>query len=506
MGSEQFSTMDSYEVFLRQTRIKINGMLNNVLWICIITGPFLALGAWTGIFPRIQYSTSLCIAVLMAVIAFCHRLMVKKFAASKVTSYFALIALEFLLFFMANSHVNIALTYYLVPLVALLFCDRILYLQACLVNFLVMLTSIWNISEHYSKMTVMDETPVQWFLNLAGGYVIETLIMVATGYIVCKYVTGYFSNFYKTHAELKEKAGKIEEQFSILRAMASVYQYINLLDLEAKTSTFFGQDSQDLEILDWSKRTRTKLNEELSRQVMLDQYENFLHFTNLSTLKERLGKKMSISEEFISINSGWFRSQYVVLKCDENGVPNKVVYTIQNIDEDKKREEHLIRISNTDELTRVFNRRSYENDMRHHEEGKDINSNLVLVSADINGLKQVNDNLGHEAGDEIIRGTANCLLSVMGNIGKVYRIGGDEFMVVAYTATDFEKVKDRFLEQVKNWSGKRVDHLAVSIGCVCKKDFPNASIEELEKIVDSRMYAMKQEYYKDKTHDRRVNK
>ena len=504
MGGEQFSTIDSYETFLRQTRIKINGMLNKVLWICIITGPSLALGIWTGIFPRVQYSTSIGIAILMAVIAICHKFLVDKFADSKATSYFALIALDFLLFYMANCHVNIALTYFLVPLVALLFCDKKLYLQACTLNFFVMLFSVWNISEHYAKTTILNETPVEWYLNLIGGYLIETVILVSTGYLVCKHMAVYFANFYKNRSELLEKEEKITEQFAVLRSMTEIYQYINLLDLEAKTSTFFGQDSKDLEILDWSKHTRTKLNDELSRQVMLDQYENFLHFTNLSTLIDRIGKKMSISEEFISVVHGWFRAQYIVVGRNANGVPNKVIYTVQNIDDDKKREEHLIRISNTDEMTRVFNRRSYENDIRHYKNAKDINPNLVLVAADVNGLKQVNDSLGHEAGDEIIRGAANCLVSIMGNIAQVYRIGGDAFMVVAYTATDFEKVKDRFLDLVKEWSGKTVNRLTVSVGYVCAKDFPDANIEQLEKIVDARMYAMKQEYYKDKNHDRRA--
>ena len=506
MGDGQFSTIDSYETFLKQTRIKINGLLNKVLWICIIAGPALALGVWAGIFPRVQYSTSFSITALLTLVAICHKFLVSKFAESRITSYFALIALDFVLFYMASCHVNIALTYFLVPLVALLFCDKKLYLLTCALNFVVMLTSVWTISEHYAQTTITNETPLEWYLNLIGGYVIESSILVAAGYLVCKHMVVYFSNFYKNQAQLLEKEEKITEQFAILSSMTEIYQSVNLLDLEAKTSTFFGQHCKDLEILDWSKRTRTKLNEELSRQVMLDQYENFLHFTNLSTLVDRIGQKKVISEEFISVIHGWFRAQYIVVNRNAEGVPNKVIYTIQNIDEDKKREEHLIRISNTDEMTHLFNRRSYENDVHHYKNAADINPNLVLVSADTNGLKQVNDTLGHEAGDEIIMATANCLVSVFGNIGKVYRIGGDEFMVVAYTATDFEKVKDRFLEQVRAWSGNRVDRLAVSIGYVCKKDFPDANIEELEKIVDSRMYAMKQEFYKDKAHDRRVKR
>lgn len=491
MGSDRSLTMDTYESFLKQTRVKVNKMLNKVLLICIVAGPALALGVWAGIFPRFHFETCIWVAIVMTILASVHKFLTEKFPASKVTSYFALISLDFLLVFMANAHINISLTYFIVPLVALLFCDRKIYLQSSVINFVVMLCSVWNVSEFYAELTIMDETRLYWFLNKMGGYTIEMVVLVATGYVVCKYMTVYFSNFYRNREELLAKDAKITEQFAILSSMTEIYQCINLLDFEKKTSSFFGQKE-------------AKSNEELSEQVMLDQYDEFMRFTDLSTLRERLGAKKIVSAEFISTVQGWFRAQYIVLERNNDGLPTKAVYTIQNIDEDKKREEHLIRISNTDELTRVFNRRSYENDILRYREGP-VDPNLVLVSADVNGLKKVNDTLGHEAGDEIIMAAANCLVSTMGHIGKVYRVGGDEFMVVAHLKDgDFEEVKTAFLEHVAKWSGKFVDRLSVSIGYICKKDYPDADIDTLERTVDSLMYKMKQNFYCEGKNDRRA--
>ncbi|MBR5705734.1 MAG: diguanylate cyclase, partial [Deltaproteobacteria bacterium] len=56
---------------------------------------------------------------------------------------------------------------------------------------------------------------------------------------------------------------------------------------------------------------------------------------------------------------------------------------------------------------------------------------LAVFSIDVNGLKTVNDSLGHDAGDELIRGAADCISAAFGQTGKCYRTGGDEFVVLA---------------------------------------------------------------------------
>ena len=59
-----------------------------------------------------------------------------------------------------------------------------------------------------------------------------------------------------------------------------------------------------------------------------------------------------------------------------------------------------------------------------------LEKKLTFVSIDVNGLKLVNDSLGHEAGDELLKGAACCIQRCVGPYGKVYRIGGDEFVVL----------------------------------------------------------------------------
>ena len=102
----------------------------------------------------------------------------------------------------------------------------------------------------------------------------------------------------------------------------------------------------------------------LRSQIAPDMTEAFWSFTNITTVPFRLVGRNSISGVFISTELGWFRAQYIRVEDALDREPDVVIYTIQNIDADKRREEHLIRISLTDELTRMYNRRCYEEDIQ----------------------------------------------------------------------------------------------------------------------------------------------
>lgn len=120
----------------------------------------------------------------------------------------------------------------------------------------------------------------------------------------------------------------------------------------------------------------------IKNQVMPDQTEAFTDFTNIKTIRSRLSHKKLISADFIDVVSGWFRAQYITVDQTLDGIPNVVIFTARNVDEEKKREEHLIRISMTDEMTRLFNRRCYDEDLKEFRKG-DLAENFVLFSIDV---------------------------------------------------------------------------------------------------------------------------
>lgn len=176
---------------------------------------------------------------------------------------------------------------------------------------------------------------------------------------------------------------------------------------------------------------------------------------------------------------------------------------LQNQMDSEKRLSEQIRLANTDRLTNLSNRRSYEEDLVMCK-SITLYENFIYVSADVNGLKQINDSKGHAVGDELIKGAADCLTRCFGAYGKVYRIGGDEFAaIIEANDNELKAIKKDFEDAVFWWRGKQVARLSLSYSCVSKKDFPDKSLDEIIKLADEKMYENKAEYYKAKGIDRR---
>lgn len=160
---------------------------------------------------------------------------------------------------------------------------------------------------------------------------------------------------------------------------------------------------------------------------------------------------------------------------------------------DDKITEQQVKILN-DALTGTFSRFAYIDTINSY--ANCIPKDFAVFLIDINGLKIVNDSLGHEAGDELICGAAQCIKNSIGKNGKTFRIGGDEFVVfITMTKEQAEAALIDLNQKTQMWSGKRVKHLSVSVGCVLAKDYEELSIEELVKEADKLMYQQKKIYY-----------
>jgi diguanylate cyclase (GGDEF)-like protein len=98
----------------------------------------------------------------------------------------------------------------------------------------------------------------------------------------------------------------------------------------------------------------------------------------------------------------------------------------------------------TDILTGLKNRTAYESDIKQLKQRAWDYERIGIAVFDINGLKFVNDTMGHDAGDELIRRAADALTRAMES-GEVYRIGGDEFAAIV-----LDKSREEIIEQAKS--------------------------------------------------------
>ena len=124
----------------------------------------------------------------------------------------------------------------------------------------------------------------------------------------------------------------------------------------------------------------------------------------------------------------------------------------------------------------------------------------------IKGMKSVNDNLGHEAGDLLITGAAECVMKALGKQGSLYRVGGDEFAVfMEGTEADVKRVLSDLDDALATWNARHNVELYLSKGCICSSEIPGACVAKLSKEADARMYADKRAFYESRPDlDRRV--
>jgi len=155
----------------------------------------------------------------------------------------------------------------------------------------------------------------------------------------------------------------------------------------------------------------------------------------------------------------------------------------------------LTKMSFSDQLTGVMNRNAFERKLNTmFARGGSVG----LILADVNGLKQANDTEGHGAGDRLIIETAHALANEFG-VERVFRTGGDEFLVVLQDFSEAEIESD--VRLVKDYlAGVKV---SASVGIAFTEHF-DGDMNALQEIADKRMYEDKDHYYKMTGKPRRV--
>ncbi|MBO4910869.1 MAG: GGDEF domain-containing protein [Lachnospiraceae bacterium] len=155
------------------------------------------------------------------------------------------------------------------------------------------------------------------------------------------------------------------------------------------------------------------------------------------------------------------------------------------------RSQVLNRKSISDSLTGLKNRRGYQSIIDSLKDDERV----VAVFCDANGLKAINDNAGHQAGDEFIKKIAGILKDTFSD-GEICRISGDEFVVIL-TGVDETKISVRmnYFGEVLFKEG-RIASYGYEIG-------DGKDILELVRSAEKKMYADKEKYYKETGKDRR---
>ncbi len=171
-----------------------------------------------------------------------------------------------------------------------------------------------------------------------------------------------------------------------------------------------------------------------------------------------------------------------------------VIYEIRKATEQIQKEslqsEVFKEMAYKDALTGLPNRAAFEKEIQEIVTHKKSQPNPLVLSIDLNGLKKVNDTLGHQEGDNLIKRGADILQSCFSQYGCVFRIGGDEFYAFLYNVDEleWETIKDYFQQELKRINKNEQIPLSISIGCavVHKKH-----MQQCIQLADERMYEEK---------------
>ena len=147
--------------------------------------------------------------------------------------------------------------------------------------------------------------------------------------------------------------------------------------------------------------------------------------------------------------------------------------------------------STIDGLTQVSNRNAMNERVDGFTTGETaLPTSMGVVFADLNGLKTVNDNDGHDAGDKLLSRAAALLKISFGDY-EIYRAGGDEFVIFCPDITE-EKL-EQLISQLKSLTDS-TDDVSLALGTAyCKGDY---DIHTAMQNADEKMYQDKEEYYR----------
>ena len=155
----------------------------------------------------------------------------------------------------------------------------------------------------------------------------------------------------------------------------------------------------------------------------------------------------------------------------------------------------ILQLTKKDSLTGLLNRHAYFADISN-----DPRSITALISIDMNGLKNLNDTVGHAAGDEALVTLGLCFNRALGNKQSAYRVGGDEFIIVCRKTSQDDVLK--IVEKIKKYI--KETKYSCSIGYSFNTEGDKA-IDDLLKESDKMMYKDKADYYASSGIERRKN-
>ncbi len=243
----------------------------------------------------------------------------------------------------------------------------------------------------------------------------------------------------------------------IAESLASNYNVIYYVDVYDASYISYESDHTygRLEIRNSGDDFFGETEKNISGMVHRNDRERVSEFLNRDRMISNMGNRKRSSIDYRVMVSG--RSQYYRMTVRKSSDETHFIIGVENIDAEIRKEKQTLKALNTekelarrDELTGTKNKTAYmeleQSVQANIDNGMDYLTFAIIV-CDANNLKQINDNVGHVAGDEYIKASAALLCEIFVH-SPVFRVGGDEF-VVFLRGSDFA-IRDELMDKLRN--------------------------------------------------------
>jgi diguanylate cyclase (GGDEF)-like protein len=179
------------------------------------------------------------------------------------------------------------------------------------------------------------------------------------------------------------------------------------------------------------------------------------------------------------------------------------VWSFRDITEQRRAEDKLRYLSNHDILTGLYNRMYFEEEINRLENGRQFPISMIM--ADVDGLKQTNDQNGHQAGDALLRKAAEILRQACRAEDVVARIGGDEFGILLPHSD--ANVADHAIQRIHNMMamarvGDKIMDISLSLGTATAES--GQPLRKALQLADQAMYQAKNSRSRRRSHSEKI--
>lgn len=300
-----------------------------------------------------------------------------------------------------------------------------------------------------------------------------------------------------------------EEDYSALKAFFDTLRAQGIVDLQnhlRKHPEVVGHCTALIKVLNVNKKT-VELFKANSKEHLLAN----LNMVFRDEMREHFARELvdlwngKLTYEYDGINYA-LDGEPINIKLDFRIMPGYeesfgwALMAIQDITARKKAEEYLRYLGTRDVMTGLYNRAFFEETITKLENQR--TDPLSIIIADLNHLKHVNDTLGHQGGDKLIRRAAEALTAAFDSTQVIARIGGDEFAIIMPDMNEelaLEAAKR--IQVLIGLNNKYYSEPELSISLGSATSAAGLSLEKVINMADDAMYHNKGEYHRRRRED-----